>query len=107
MSLLICWCVRTVFLIVTIGDRMAASQQVLVTSGLGGMSGAQAKAAVICRCIAVIAEVNRKAIDKRHSQGWLLEVIDNLDSLVAMIRLARTQRRPVSIGYHGNVVDVW
>lgn len=81
--------------------------KVLVTSGLGGMSGAQAKAAVICRCVAVIAEVSREAIEKRYRQGWLLEVIDNLDTLVARIRLARTQRRPVSIGYHGNVVDVW
>jgi len=51
--------------------------------------------------------VDRAAIDKRYSQGWLIEVIDNLNALVARIRLARTQRRPVSIGYHGNVVDVW
>lgn len=71
------------------------------------MSGAQAKAAVICGCVAVIAEVDRAAIEKRCSQGWLLEVIDNLDELVARIRLARTQRRPLSIGYHGNVVHVW
>lgn len=52
-------------------------------------------------------QVSREAIEKRYSQGWLLEVIDRLDDLVARIRLARTQRRPVSIGYHGNVVDVW
>jgi len=52
-------------------------------------------------------QVSQEAIEKRHRQGWLLEVIDNLDMLVARIRVARTQRRPVSIGYHGNVVDVW
>jgi len=52
-------------------------------------------------------QVSREAIEKRYSQGWLLEVIDNLDTLVARIRVARTQSHPVSIGYHGNVVDVW
>ena len=52
-------------------------------------------------------QVSREAIEKRYSQGWLLEVIGDLDVLVARIRSARTQRRPVSIGYHGNVVDVW
>ena len=52
-------------------------------------------------------QVSREAIEKRYVQGWLLEVIDNLETLVARIRVARTQRRPVSIGYHGNVVDVW
>ena len=56
---------------------------------------------------ACCCQVSREAIEKRYDQGWLLEVIDNLDTLVARIRHARTQRCPVSIGYHGNVVDVW
>ena len=54
-----------------------------------------------------LLQVSREAIEKRYSQGWLLEVIDNLDSLVARIRDARARRRPASIGYHGNVVLVW
>ncbi|KAK7101954.1 urocanate hydratase-like [Littorina saxatilis] len=83
------------------------SGKVFVTSGLGGMSGAQAKAAVICGCVGVVAEVSLEALKKRYDQGWLLEMTDDLDSLVAMIRQARKQRRATSIGYHGNIVDVW
>jgi len=83
------------------------SGRVLLTSGLGGMSGAQAKAAVICGCVSVIAEVSEEALDKRFQQGWLMERVSELDELVARIRSAIEERRPVSIGYHGNVVDVW
>jgi urocanate hydratase len=83
------------------------SGKVLVTSGLGGMSGAQAKAAVISGCIGVIAEVSKEAIMKRYKQGWLMEIEENLDRLIARIRQARTQCFPLSIGYHGNVVDLW
>ncbi|KAK2142129.1 hypothetical protein LSH36_994g01034 [Paralvinella palmiformis] len=68
---------------------------VFVTSGLGGMSGAQAKAAVVCGCIGVIAE------------GWLMEMTSDLDDLIVQIRKARGEKRAISIGYHGNVVDVW
>ncbi|WAR26800.1 HUTU-like protein [Mya arenaria] len=68
---------------------------IFVTSGLGGMSGAQAKAAVICGCVGVIAE------------GWLVEVTDDLDVCVSMIRRAKKERRATSIGYHGNVVSLW
>lgn len=87
--------------------REDLSGKVLVTSGLGGMSGAQAKAAVICGCVGVIAEVSADALEKRFVQGWLMEKVTDLDQLVARIRRAREDRRPVSIGYHGNVVDVW
>ncbi|KAL4226707.1 Urocanate hydratase [Mactra antiquata] len=80
---------------------------VFVTSGLGGMSGAQAKAAVICGCVGVIAEVSKEALYKRHNQGWLLEVTEDLDQCMEMIRQAKRDMRATSIGYHGNVVDLW
>ena len=81
--------------------------KVFITSGLGGMSGAQAKAAVICGCVGVIAEVSWEALSKRQKQGWLLEVTDCPDQLVSMVRAARRERRPTSIGFHGNSVAVW
>lgn len=81
--------------------------RVFVTSGLGGMSGAQAKAAVICGCVGVIAEVSREALYKRYDQGWLLEVTDDLEQCISMIRRAKREKRVTSIGYHGNVVDLW
>jgi urocanate hydratase len=81
--------------------------RVFVTSGLGGMSGAQAKAAVIAGAICVAAEINPRALYKRHEQGWLQEVETDLEKLIARIVRAREERRPVSIGYLGNVVDLW
>ena len=63
--------------------------KVFVTSGLGGMSGAQAKAAVICGAITVIAEVNPSAVNKRHSQGWVIEKYDNLDQVIERVKSAR------------------
>lgn len=80
---------------------------VFVTSGLGGMSGAQAKAAVIAGCVGVIAEVCEEALLKRHEQGWLNEVISDLDVLIQRIRSAKASKLSTSIGYHGNVVDLW
>ncbi len=81
--------------------------RVFVTSGLGGMSGAQAKAAVIAGAIGVVAEVNPAALRKRHEQGWLQEYETDLDALLRRIDEARRARRPASIGYLGNVVDLW
>ncbi|XP_039074469.1 urocanate hydratase isoform X1 [Hyaena hyaena] len=81
--------------------------KVFVTSGLGGMSGAQAKAAVIVGCIGVIAEVDKAALMKRHQQGWLMEVTDSLDHCIARLREARKRKEVLSLGYHGNVVDLW
>lgn len=78
-----------------------------VASGLGGMSGAQAKAAVIAGAVAVIAEINPAAVAKRHAQGWVDEVEADLDTLLRRIERARRERRPVSIAYQGNVVDLW
>ncbi|XP_060036241.1 urocanate hydratase isoform X2 [Erinaceus europaeus] len=81
--------------------------KVFVTSGLGGMSGAQAKAAVIVGCIGVIAEVDKAALVKRHKQGWLMEVTDSLDHCIHRLREAKKKKEVLSLGYHGNVVDLW
>lgn len=81
--------------------------KVYVTSGLGGMSGAQAKAAVIAGAVGVVAEINPEALHKRHEQGWLMEYEADLDRLVARIKEARQAKEAVSIGYLGNVVDLW
>ena len=81
--------------------------KVFLTSGLGGMSGAQPKAGNISKCITVCAEVNLKAIQSRHSQGWVDEVVNNLDSLVERVKNAKTNKEIVSIAFHGNIIDVW
>lgn len=81
--------------------------KVFVTSGLGGMSGAQAKAAVIAGAIGVLAEINPKAVEKRHSQGWVDEVYYDLDLLIARITRARASKEAVSLAFQGNIVDLW
>lgn len=81
--------------------------KVFVTSGLGGMSGAQAKAAVIAGCVGVIAEVSEEALQKRFRQGWLKEVALDLDDLISRIRRRRADGEATSIGYHGNIVSLW
>lgn len=78
-----------------------------VTSGLGGMSGAQPKAGNIAGCITVCAEVNPKAIETRHSQGWVDIIIKDLDDLVRRVKKAVQEKEVISIAYQGNVVDVW
>lgn len=78
-----------------------------VTSGLGGMSGAQPKAGNIAGCVTVCAEVNPKITHIRHSQGWINEVIEDITLLVARVRKAMETNEVVSIAYLGNVVDVW
>jgi urocanate hydratase len=78
-----------------------------VTSGLGGMSGAQPKAGNIAGCITVCAEVNPKITHIRHSQGWINEVIENINQLVPRVKKALENNEVVSIAYLGNVVDVW
>jgi len=81
--------------------------KLLVTSGLGGMSGAQPKAANIAGVISITAEVNPKATVKRHSQGWVDEIIEDLDKLAERVKLARSNGEVVSIAYQGNIVDLW
>ncbi|MCK5136148.1 MAG: urocanate hydratase [Bacteroidales bacterium] len=81
--------------------------KVFVTSGLGGMSGAQPKATVIAGGICVVAEVNPKAVTTRHSQGWVDEVYRDLEQLAERIEKARREKQAVSLAYEGNVVDLW
>ncbi len=81
--------------------------KVFVSSGLGGMSGAQAKAAVIAGAVGVIAEVNPAAAQKRYDQGWLNELYDDLDKVIGRMQEARQRKEAVSIGYVGNIVDLW
>ncbi len=85
----------------------AREGSVFVSAGLGGMSGAQPKAAIIAGAIAVIAEVNPKAVQTRHSQGWVDEVYDDLNILIDRIQSARAKKETVSLAYQGNVVDLW
>ncbi|WP_062568004.1 MULTISPECIES: urocanate hydratase [Pseudoalteromonas] len=81
--------------------------KIFLTAGLGGMSGAQPKAGNIANCITVCAEVNPKAAIKRHQQGWVDELIDNMPELVERVRTAQQNEEVVSIAFIGNVVDVW
>jgi len=81
--------------------------KLFLTSGLGGMSGAQPKAGNIAGVISVTAEINPKATHTRHSQGWVDEVISDLDELVARVNKAKKDKEVVSIAYQGNIVDVW
>jgi len=81
--------------------------KIFLTAGLGGMSGAQPKAGNIANCVTVCAEVNANAATKRHQQGWVDELIDNMDALVARVKEAQANKEVVSIAYIGNIVDVW
>ncbi len=81
--------------------------KVFVTAGLGGMSGAQPKAAVIAGCIGVVAEVNPKAVKTRHEQGWVDEVFTDLDELMARIKKAQDNKEAVSLAYQGNIINLW
>ncbi|MBI3518549.1 MAG: urocanate hydratase [Bacteroidetes bacterium] len=81
--------------------------KLFVTCGLGGMSGAQPKAAKIANLVSVTAEINPKAVHTRHSQGWVDEVFDDLDLLIPRIKTAQSTKEAVSLAYQGNVVDLW
>ena len=81
--------------------------KLFITSGLGGMSGAQPKAADISGVISVTAEVNPKAARKRYDQGWVKEIITDMDELVVRVIRAKEQKEVVSIAFEGNIVDVW
>jgi urocanate hydratase len=81
--------------------------KLFVTAGLGGMSGAQPKAGKISGLVSVVAEINPKATEKRHEQGWVDEVHGDLDHLISRIKSARAKKEAVSIAYQGNVVDLW
>jgi urocanate hydratase len=81
--------------------------KVFVTSGLGGMSGAQGKASVIAGAIGVIAEINPKAVKKRFEQGWVDEVFTDLDLLIHRLLQAHCGNEAIALAYQGNVVDLW
>ena len=81
--------------------------KLFVSSGLGGMSGAQPKAGVISGVVSVIAEINPKATEVRHTQGWVDEVHGNLDILIPRIKKAVENKETISIAYQGNIVDLW
>lgn len=87
------------------GEGLAG--KLFLTAGLGGMSGAQPKAGNIAGCVSVTAEINPKAVETRHSQGWVDEVVTDLDALCDRVRKAKENKEIVSIAYQGNVVDVW
>jgi urocanate hydratase len=88
------------------GDSGLAGK-LFVTSGLGGMSGAQPKAAVIAGAVCVIAEINPRATNIRHSQGWVDEVYDDIEKVISRAIEAKAKKEAVSIAYQGNVVDLW
>ena len=87
------------------GDTPAG--KIFLTAGLGGMSGAQPKAGNIAGCITICAEVNAAAAHKRHDQGWVDELISEMDELVVRICEAQSAKEVVSIAYVGNVVEIW
>ncbi|HEY9183904.1 MAG TPA: urocanate hydratase [Salegentibacter sp.] len=102
----------TTITVLNAGRKIAKSGEGLegklfVTSGLGGMSGAQPKAGNIAGCITVCAEVNPKATQTRYSQGWVDEVISDLQDLSKRVRQAKENKEVVSIAYQGNIVEVW
>ena len=87
------------------GEGLAG--KLFITSGLGGMSGAQPKAGNIAGCITICAEVNDHASVKRHEQGWVDELINNIDELVTRVKKAKENKEVVSIAFQGNIVEVW
>ena len=88
-------------------DGEGLAGKLFLTAGLGGMSGAQPKAGNIAGCVSVTAEVNLKATQTRHSQGWVDEVVYDLDELCQRVTRAKENKEVVSIAFQGNVVDVW
>ena len=81
--------------------------KVFITSGLGGMSGAQPKATVIAGMICVVAEINPKVVETRHSQGWVDEVFTDLNTLVKRVIEAQNNKEAISLAYQGNIIDLW
>lgn len=81
--------------------------KVFVTSGLGGMSGAQAKAAVIAGAVGVLAEINPRVTKIRHEQGWVDEVYHDLNTMINRIKDAKNHKEAVSLVFQGNIVDLW
>ena len=89
------------------GSPDAGKGLLFVTAGLGGMSGAQPKAGNIAGVVSITAEINPLAARKRHEQGWVDELHENLDELIEATKKAVAEKRVVSMAYVGNVVDLW
>lgn len=85
----------------------SSNGKIFLTAGLGGMSGAQPKAGNIAGCITIAAEVNQKAATKRHKQGWVDVLIDNMNDLIIRVKKAQENNEVVSIAYIGNIVEIW
>ncbi len=90
-----------------LGSGASPAGKIFLTAGLGGMSGAQPKAGNIAGCITICAEVNPNAAIKRHAQGWVDEILHDIDELTDRVRTAKARKEVVSIAYVGNVVDIW
>lgn len=90
-----------------LGSGISPKGKIFLTAGLGGMSGAQPKAGNIAGCITICAEVNPSAAQKRHEQGWVDELITDMDQLIQRVQKAKKQEEVVSIAFLGNIVDVW
>ncbi|MCP4552639.1 MAG: urocanate hydratase, partial [Bacteroidetes bacterium] len=88
-------------------DGEGLAGKIFCTSGLGGMSGAQPKAAVIAGAIGLIAEVNPKVVQTRFEQGWVDETFTDLTELINRVKIAQANKEAVSIAYQGNIVDLW
>ena len=88
-------------------DDKGLAGKIFVTSGLGGMSGAQPKAGNIAGCITVVAEVNPKVIKTRYDQGWVDEIFEDIEQLSNRVKIAQKNKEVVSIAYQGNVVELW
>jgi urocanate hydratase len=90
-----------------ISQEQPGKGMLLVTAGLGGMSGAQPKAGNIAGCVSITAEINPKAAYKRHEQGWVDAITSDLNDLISWVKNALAKGEPASMAYVGNVVDVW
>ncbi len=90
-----------------LGHKVSPKGKIFLTAGLGGMSGAQPKAGTIAGCITICAEVNPAAARKRHQQGWVDELVEDIDELVKRVQAAKSSEETISIAYLGNIVDVW
>ena len=97
----------TTITVMNAARKVSKEGMLFVTAGLGGMSGAQPKAANIAGVLSVTAEINPLAAEKRHAQGWVDELHYDLDALIARIEKARTAGEVVSLAYVGNAVDLW
>ncbi|MBQ4445080.1 MAG: urocanate hydratase [Prevotella sp.] len=97
----------TTITILNAARKVGKKHPLFVSSGLGGMSGAQPKAGNIAGAVSVVAEINPLAANKRYEQGWVDELHDDLNELIPAIRKAVAEERTVSMAYVGNIVDLW